>query len=252
MIDNSIDLSKKEELLVCENGERIEFEVGANRCFLLIPKASIPEHKPWTWYAPTFVPRLPKHLHRWYISRLLAAGIHVGGVDVGESWGNVEGRRVYTDFHEHVTGTMGLEYRACLLGQSRGGMMHYNWAVEHVDRVKCIAGIYALVTALEPPRQKVFDAFGLSEKEFEKQRADHNSVDRVAPLAKAGIPIHHIHGDQDTAVPFKHNAEKLVSRYRENGGKAELEIVPGKGHEEVIEFFTAQSLIDWLIGQALS
>lgn len=251
MIDETIDLNKKDELLECDNGERAEFTVNNRKCFMLTPKAPIPKHKPWVWYAPTFVPKLPKHLHRWYVSRLLAAGIHVGGVDVGESWGNSSGRKAYTDFHDFITREMNLEYTACLLAQSRGGMMHYNWAVEHVDRVKCVVGIYALVTALEPLRQKVLDAYGLSAEDYEDQRLSQNPVDRVDSLAKAGVPIFHLHGDQDTVVPFKHNADELVRRYEAAGGSAELEIVPGKGHEEVIEFFTSRSLISWLIGQAL-
>jgi hypothetical protein len=250
-VDQSIDLARKDELLVCTNGERSEFEVDGHRCFWIRPKAEIAPHKPWVWYAPTFVPRLPKHLHRWYISRLLASGIHVAGVDVGESWGNPEGRKVYTAFHDYMTGDAGFEYRACLWPQSRGGMMAYNWAVEHPERVKCIAGIYTVVTAVEPLKQRVYDAFGLTAEEFAAQKEKHNPVDRIGSLAKAGVPIFHIHGDVDTRVPFEANAGELVRRYRAAGGTAELEVVPGKGHEEVIEFFTSEAFIEWLIRQAL-
>ncbi len=39
--------------------------------------------------------------------------------------------------------------------------------------------------------------------------ARHNPVDRIEPLARAGVPVLHIHGDQDTVVPLKVNSAKL-------------------------------------------
>jgi hypothetical protein len=254
-MDTSIDFSRKDELLVCEQAQRHEFLVGGKSCFLLKPQGALPAHKPWVWYAPTFVPKLPKHLHLYYISRLLQAGIHLGGMDIGESWGNPAGRIAFNTFHEHMIATFGLEGRACLLAQSRGGMMHYNWAVENPQKVKCVAGIYPMVTATEPLKQHVYEAHGLSEDAFKVQKVMHNPLDRIAPLAQACVPIYHIHGDADELVPFQPNAAEFVKRYRAAAQfpeMAQLEVVAGKGHEEVEELFTSQNLINWLIKQAIA
>ena len=37
-------------------------------------------------------------------------------------------------------GEMGLAPKACLLAQSRGGLMHYNWAAENPGRVGPVVG----------------------------------------------------------------------------------------------------------------
>ena len=239
------------DLLECD-ADRIDFRVGEHCAFILRPRGPLPRHRPWVWYAPTFVPRLPKHLHLWYADQILAAGIHLAGVDVGESWGNPAGRSVFTAFHTTCTQRYGLENRACLWPQSRGGLMHYNWAVEHPARVKCVAAIYALVNAVEPLRDQICAAHGLSAEQFAAAREQHNPVDRIRPLAEAGVPICHLHGDADTVVPFADNAEELVGRYRGFGGGAELMAVPGKGHAEIPEFFHCQAFADWLIRRALA
>ncbi len=41
-----------------------------------------------------------------------------------------------------LTRNRGLATKACLLVRSRGGLMLYNWAVEHPSSVACVAGIY--------------------------------------------------------------------------------------------------------------
>ena len=46
---------------------------------------------PWVWYAPT-LPGLPGAAEGWMLDRLLAAGIAMAGIDVGESFGSPRGR----------------------------------------------------------------------------------------------------------------------------------------------------------------
>ena len=74
----------------------------------------------------------------------LNSGFAIGGVDVGESYGNPAGRAAFTEFYRAVVNRYGLSQKACLLPQSRGGLMLYNWAAEHPDWVQCIGGIYAV------------------------------------------------------------------------------------------------------------
>lgn len=47
-------------------------------------------------------------------------------------------------------------------------------------------------------------------------------VANLAPLAKAGVKILHLHGDVDTLIPTGANSTELARRYRDLGGQAEI------------------------------
>ena len=82
--------------------------------------------------------------------------------------------------------------------------------------------------------------------ELEKQLKEHNPIDRLEPLAKAGVPILHIHGDKDTVVALEKNSQVVLDRYKALGGKMELIVVSGKGHAEIPEFFQEPRLVQFL------
>lgn len=231
--------------------ERRDFAVaGTSGGFVVLPRESARKRGgPWIWYAPTFVggeKPLPKPLQEWYLRPLLEEGFAVGGVDVGESWGSPAGRRGYGEFHRLVVREFDLSPKACLMPQSRGGLMLYNWAAEHADCVRCIGAIYPVVDLTFPDRvEMIAKAYGLTAEELLGDLASHNPVDRLAPLAAAGVPILHVHGDRDELVPVESNSLELVRRYRALGGSAELLIMTGKGHEEVPAFFQCHALLEF-------
>jgi hypothetical protein len=128
---------------------RVEFCVRGRSGFVIKPNHSeTRSSRPWLWYAPTFVRATPQtgeypnQSLTWSFTRLLEHGVWIAGVDVGESWGNSQGRKACTKFYEYVCKQFALSSQPCLLGQSRGGMMLFDWAPEHPDDVRCIAGIY--------------------------------------------------------------------------------------------------------------
>lgn len=231
---------------------RTDFEVVGHRGFVIMP-SSRPKTGliPWVWYAPTFIGSLPGNANTWICERLLAKGIAVCGVEVGESFGNPQGRAVFTEFHRSVVSQFGLSAKACLWPQSRGGLMLYNWAVEHPGFVRCIGGTYTVCDiASFPGVAAAAPAYGMSEAELRSHLATHNPIDRLAPLAAHKIPILHIHGDNDTLVPLEANSAELARRYRALGGSMELIIVNGKGHEEIPEYFERQEMVDFFVSNA--
>jgi pimeloyl-ACP methyl ester carboxylesterase len=129
-------------------------------------------------------------------------------------------------------------------------MMLYNWAVEHAHNLGCIAGIYP-VTNLEGwsnfGGERILQAYGMSEAELRERLGKNNPIDRLAPLARAKVPIFHIHGDADKVVPLEQNTLELARRYKALAGKAEVEVIHGKGHEEFPEFFQSERLLDFLL-----
>jgi pimeloyl-ACP methyl ester carboxylesterase len=226
------------------------FNVAGCPAFLIRPKERPGTSPvPWVWYAPVI--GHPNTSHAWMLKQWLAKGIGMAGVDVGESYGSPIGRKVFTALWDSLTTRYGMSERPCLLPQSRGGLMLYNWAAENPTRVAAIAGIYTVCDLRSyPGLEKASGAYRMSAAELERRLAEHNPIERLAPLAKAGVPILHIHGDADVAVPLEKNAGELARRYRALGGQVRLIVVPGKGHQVCPEFFQCQELVDFVIAHA--
>jgi pimeloyl-ACP methyl ester carboxylesterase/outer membrane protein assembly factor BamB len=227
--------------------QRTSIDLGKYKGFLLKPlKLPADGTRPWVWYAPT-IGSYPNKSNEWVLRKLLDRGFHVCGINVGESHGSPEGRQAFTEFYQHLVREYKLDARANLLAQSRGGLMLYNWAAENPDKVRCIAGIYPVCDLRSyPGLGKAAGAYGLTPEELEKQLTQHNPIDRLGPLAKAGVPILHIHGDADAVVPLEKNSQGVAERYARLGGKMKLIVVPGKGHAEIPEYFQEQRLVQFL------
>jgi dipeptidyl aminopeptidase/acylaminoacyl peptidase len=132
-------------------------------------------------------------------------------------------------------------------------LMMYNWAVENPEKVRCIVGIYPVCDLRSYPGLKTASgAYGLTPDDLEKQLMQHNPIDRLQPLAKASIPILHIHGDKDTVVPLEKNSQVVLDRYTELGGKMKLIIIAGKGHAELTEYFQEPRLVQFLMDGGFS
>jgi dipeptidyl aminopeptidase/acylaminoacyl peptidase len=236
---------------------RLDFPVGTGKGFIILPtKEKSDGSRPWMWIAPTFVnhpnPRkeVPRDDHGWICRQLLENGFHICGVDVGESYGNPQGRRLYSRLYELMVREFSLDDKACLLCQSRGGLMAYNWAAENPELVKCIGGIYPVCNLQGYLKaERIYSAYGMNESQFSLCFHEHNPVDRLWNLAKADVPIFHVHGKVDKVVPIQDNSGELVRRYKILSGPARVLIIEDKGHELCPEFMHNQQLVDFLISQ---
>lgn len=228
-------------------GKRHGIELGELKGFVLVPPNPGPAGaRPWIWYAPVLGTN-PSPNVEWMLRQLIADGFYVAGVNVGESMGNPAGRKGYSQFYEHIVQEFKLEPKTRFIAQSRGGLMAYNWAVENPDKVRCIAGIYAVGDLRSYPKvPKAAEAYGLSMEEMEKVLRQHNPVDRLEPLAKAQVPILHIHGNADKLVPLEMNSQVIHDRYKALGGPVELIVVPGKGHAAIPEYFEVPRIVEFL------
>ena len=227
------------------------FTVESHTAFLILPKRLAEQGgTPWVWYAPT-LPGLPGQEETWMIQKFLDANIAVAGIDVGESFGNPAGRRLYTAFYQHLVQTRGLSKTPCLLARSRGGLMLYNWAAEHPEAVACIAGIYPVCNLNSYPGVKnACRAFGMSAEQLASSLTEHNPIDRLKPLADARVPIYHLHGDSDTVVPLEKNSGELAQRYQQLGGEITLNVIEGQGHNMWPGWFKCGELVDFVISHA--
>ena len=230
---------------------KASFKVDGHSAFVIMPK-KFDEKKPvpWVWYAPTF-PNLPEPREHWMFQQFLAAGIAIAGVDVGESYGSPKGRTIYSALHKELVTNRNFARKPVLLARSRGGLMLYNWAVENPDSVAGIAGIYPVCDLRSyPGLDKGCGAYGLTRAELETQLDKHNPVARLDPLAKARVPIFHIHGDVDATVPLKENSGEVAQQYEKLSGKMVLKVAKGQGHNLWEGFFRSQELVDFVLACA--
>lgn len=224
------------------------FLVQGRPAFVILPQTK-PTDKPvpWVWYAPTLA-NLPGAAEKWMFERFTQAGIAIAGIDVGESYGSPDGRALYSALYDELTKRRGFSPKAVLLGRSRGGLMTLAWAVENADKVAGFAGVYPVCNvASYPGVAKASGAYRLTAEEFAKRLAEHNPIDRLAALAKAGVPLFAIHGDNDKVVPLDANSGEMRKRYEALGGKMQLIVPPGQGHNMWSGFFQCQKLVDFVL-----
>lgn len=205
---------------------------------------------PWVWYAPT-LPGLPGVEERWMFEHFLKAGIAIAGIDVGESYGNLQGQVGFSKLHEELTVNRRYSRKPILLGRSRGGLMTLSWAVNHPDQVGGFAGIYPVCNlASYPGLKRASSAYQLTEAELAERLAEFNPIDRLAKLAHAGVPLFAIHGDIDKVVPLEANSRVLKQRYESLGGKMELVVASSQDHNMWEGFFQSRELVDFVIRSA--
>jgi pimeloyl-ACP methyl ester carboxylesterase len=233
--------------------EMVNLTVAETRAFILRPaKPPAGQPKPWVWLAPSLTDAagkwtIPAERHAWLFKALLEGGFHIVGIDVGESYGNPAGRAKYEQFYQLLVKRYGLSEKPVLLPVSRGGLMAYNWAAEHPEHVGAIGGIYPICNIEGyASQQRVTAAYGLSAEQLRAEKAKHSPIERLAGLAAAKVPILHVHGDRDTAVPLETNSAEMARRYAALGGRMEVVVIPGKGHEVVPELWQDQRLLDFL------
>ncbi len=221
-------------------GKLIELRVRGRMAYVVEPTGKVDPQKRWVWTFPFWLSIDDGHgrlQHRFYVEKLLAAGFHVAGIDVGTSCGSPSAAEVCHEFYQILVSQHGLNRRARLIGQSNGGLIAYAWAFRHPDCVDRIAGICPATDFRTWPLLPNVIAFpergldyGLSHEQLSGRISEFNPIDNLRPLAAAGVKILHIHGDQDDLVPVKANSLELAARYKKLGGSAQIVVLKGLGH----------------------
>jgi pimeloyl-ACP methyl ester carboxylesterase len=244
-----------------QGGELVELRVRDRIAFVVKPTGAVDPNKRWIWEFPFWLgveDGFGSIAHRHYIERALAAGFHVAGVDVGPSCGSPAAAEICQQFHDLVVRDFGLHNRARLLTHSHGGLIAYGWAFRHPDCVERIGGMCpaidfttypTLAGVVSVPAKGL--GYDLPLEELQRRAKEFNPIDNLAPLAKAGVRILHLHGNADTLIPTEANATELGRRYQALGGNAQivlLDLLPNKRGHDGPELYTSQTLSDFLMG----
>jgi len=216
---------------------RHDFSVGGCGAIAVEPKEALPG-RPWIWKAEFFAAFPGVELE------LLARGFHLGYIHVGNSFGCPDALRHWDVFYREMTEVYGLSGKPALEGLSRGGLYIYNWAARNAEKVGCLFGDAPVCDFKSWPgakgKGKASDYTRENWQELmrcyhfasEREALDYqgNPVDNLKPIAAAKIPIIHIYGDKDEAVPWEENTLVVKERYERLGGRMVLIPKPGVGH----------------------
>jgi pimeloyl-ACP methyl ester carboxylesterase len=240
-----------------KNGELVALKVGGRNGYVVKPKGKVDPQRRWVWIFPFWLGINDGHgalHHRYYVDRFLDAGFHVAGMDVGTSCGSPSAAALSHTFYEHVSEQFKLNRKARLVVQSNGGLIGYSWAFRHPDCVDRIFGICpvtdfrtwpTLPVVLTAPAPGL--GYDLSLEELTRRQAEFNPVDNLAPLAKAGVKILHVHGDKDELVPREANSLVVLERYKALGGSAALDTIAGLGHGGQV-LYESRHAVAFLLG----
>ncbi|MFW6163529.1 MAG: alpha/beta hydrolase family protein [Planctomycetota bacterium] len=214
--------------------DRCAFAVEGRRCWVVVPKRAA-EGKPWVWRARFF-----GHEPQADIA-LLGKGFHLAYCDVGGLFGSPQAVAHWDAFYAYLTEQQGFAKKAVLEAMSRGGLIALNWAASNPEKVACIyldapvcdfkswPGGKGKGRGAPGEWQRCIKAYGFRD-EAEALAYDKNPLDRLAPLAKARIPILSICGADDQVVPVAENTAVLQRRYKKLGGPIQVILKPRCGH----------------------
>jgi hypothetical protein len=211
---------------------RHHLSVSGRLAFVVDPE-TVADGAPWIWRA-TF----------WGFSpdvdvALLTQGFHLGYVETEDMYGSPRALAIWDEFYR-LARERGLSAKPVLEGISRGGLYAYRWAEAHPEQVSAILGDAPVCDFRSWPKGQSgtgspADWLAL-EKEYgfgsdeEALRFPDNPVDRLEPLARAGVLLVHVYGEADRVVPPDENTLLVAARYRALGGRIELFPKPGVGH----------------------
>ena len=244
----------------CTNGTLDVIALAGTMGYVYKPNGKIDPKRRWVWISPMYLGINSKQQgempYRYYIEPLLAAGYHVVGIDIGCTFGSPAGVAIYQTFYEYVVKNYRLNKEARAIAQSNGGLRIYCWAYRHPKEIERIFGIFPVLDLRDWPGLAQFFGqshipagmvYPLTPAELEARLAEFNPIDNLAPLAKAGVKIFHVHGDKDTDVHLEANSIECGNRYKALSGQFELEIVKDGSHTPTPPFYQCKRGLIYLL-----
>jgi len=214
--------------------DRYDFVVDGCKCTVTAPKVAAPGNQ-WVWRAEFFdaFPQIDL--------ALLGKGFYLAYMNVGNTFGCPSAMAHFDAFYAAMAGQYGMAKKPVLEGLSRGGLYVYNWGAANPEKLLCILGDNAVCDFKSWPGgkgrgpgspgdwQKLIQDYGFK-SEQEALAYTKNPIDNLAPLAEHHVPLLHLCGDADEAVPYEENTVILEERDEKLGGKITVIVKHGFKH----------------------
>ena len=213
--------------------QKQEFEISGRKAFLILPTKSAAGN-PWIWRTEFFGHEPQADL------ALLAKGFHVAYIDVQNLYGAPVAMDAMDAMYQRVTSEFKLSSKTVLEGFSRGGLFALNWAAKNPGKVACIYNDAPVCDFKSWPGgkghgrgspsdwERLQNAYGLSEAELLTSKL--NPIEQLDVLVSAKIPLLHVCGATDDAVPMDENSLLVKQRYDSLGGEMTLIAKPQCNH----------------------
>ncbi len=211
----------------------LDFKFEGRDAKIVFPKeAEAGRH--WIWRA-----RFWGHEPQTEIA-LLGKGFHVVYVDAADLCANPEAVALWNRFYDYLIKEYQLNPKTVLEGMSRGGLYIYNWGSENVEKVACI---YADAPVCDlkswpggkgkgigsaPDWKQHLEAYKLTKETVKNFKG--MPIFNARKLAEAKVPVLHVCGAVDDAVPVDENTYVLEKTYKEAGGDIKIILKEGIGH----------------------
>ena len=211
----------------------LEFKFEGRDAKVVFPKEA-ESGRHWIWRA-----RFWGHEPQTEIA-LLEKGFHVAYVDGADLCANPEAVALWNRFYDYLIKEYQLNPKTVLEGMSRGGLYIYNWGSENVEKVACI---YADAPVCDlrswpggkgkgigsaPDWKQNLEAYKLTEETVKDFKG--MPIFNARKLAEAKVPVLHVCGAVDDAVPVDENTYALEKTYKEAGGDIKIILKEGIGH----------------------
>lgn len=161
-------------------------------------------------------------------------GVAIVLVDAMKLYGSPDAVTKLDALYEDLTTKRGFATRTTILTRDTNALLAYRWAIANPDKVNGIAALNPTVDLAAVDATKLAAAYGLNAPQLAEQLDSLNPLNGLAPLAKAGIEIFHIHAESDSRSPIERNSEALQAKYRALNGKAELKTIKGGGMKSLL------------------
>lgn len=207
--------------------------VDGRTCLIVEPPQEAPG-RPWIW-RPEFFDAFANA-----DEALVRRGYHLVYLDVVDHYGCPKAMVHGDALYALVTGSFGFAPKVAFVALSRAGLFAFNWAIRNPEKVACLYADNPVCDFKSWPAgwgcgpgspedwSKCLAIYGMSEAEAKTHPG--NPVDRLQPLADAGIPFLLVIGDADEVVPVTENAYVVRERYQALGGSYTEIIKPGGLH----------------------
>jgi hypothetical protein len=214
--------------------KRYLFTVDGCSAWVAIPKTPLPENH-WAWWM-MFPDAFPERCGE---QALLDRGYYVAFLDVGNTFGAPSALAHLSAFYRAMT-ALGLRPKVALVGVSRGGLYAYNWTAQNPEKVSVIYGDAPVCNFASWPYahgagkdsgdwKSLLAVYGFK-SDAEALACPTQPIKELGPVARAHIPLIHVVGDADTAVPVAENTTIVEKEYQQLGGTIVVLHKPGGEH----------------------